>query len=358
MKILLISPQPPPYGGISNWTAMILRYAESTKDVFRTINIAPKKRSTEGRTFFDRVVVSGIEMLAKNRQLKKEIKYNRPDVIHMTTSGQLAIIRDILLLSTAKKLGVPTVYHIRFGKTAEMAEKNTKMWSYFKKAMLLAKTVIAIDKKTYEAIKKYVPEVNVVLLPNPVDTSKLPKCVECPKKQVVFLGWVVPAKGVSELVEAWNTIGTEYPDYELVLIGQFKTEYLDTLKESLKVENIKFTGEMNHDSAMYAVAESEVFILPSYTEGFPNAVVEAMALKKAVIATDVGAIPEMLEGNCGVLIKPHNVEEIISAVRCVLSDSMFRKSIAENALNKVNLEYTIERVYNKYKKIWSSVGDR
>ena len=107
MKVLLVSPQPPPYGGIANWSKMILEYASHTEDVLRTINIAPKKRSTEGRNLFDRVFVSGIEMFAKRRELKKEIKNNRPDVIHMTTSGSLAIIRDILLLKTAKNTVCP-----------------------------------------------------------------------------------------------------------------------------------------------------------------------------------------------------------------------------------------------------------
>lgn len=357
MKVLLISPQPPPYGGIANWTAMMLEYVKSTNDSFDTINIAPKKRATEGRSLFDRVVVSGLDMLKKRHELKEKIKNNRPDVIHMTTSGSLAIFRDILLLKAAAKHGVPAVYHIRFGKTAEMAENNTKMWSFFKKAMLLANTVIAIDKKTYEAIKKHIPNANVVLLPNPINTSKLPEYNGELKKQVVFLGWAVPTKGLTELVAAWNTVGKEYPDYKLVVIGQSKPEYLETLKASVKVDNIEFMGEIPHDKAMETVAESEIFILPSYTEGFPNAVVEAMALKKAVIATDVGAIPEMLEDDCGVLIKPKNIDEIVIALRKVLSNKGFRIKLSENALNKVNSEYDIKIVYNRYKEIWDNAKE-
>ena len=81
MKILLISPHSPPFGGIANWTAMLLEYANNTEDSFSTINIAPQKRSTEGRNIFDRVVVSGLDMLKKKRELKAQIKNNRPDVI-------------------------------------------------------------------------------------------------------------------------------------------------------------------------------------------------------------------------------------------------------------------------------------
>lgn len=357
MKVLLISPHPPPYGGIANWTAMLLEYVKDTEDSFGTVDIAPKKRSTEGRNIFDRVVVSGFDMLKKKRELKAQIKNNRPDVIHMTTSGSLAIIRDILLLKTAKKHGIPTVYHIRFGKTEEMAQSNSRLWRLFSKAMKMADAVLAIDKKTYCAVKKYVPCANAVLVPNPINTAKLPKLENEPEKQVVFLGWVVPTKGVSELVEAWNTVGLEYPDYKLLIIGQSSPAYLEELKSNIKADNIVFAGEMSHEKAMEAVMESEAFILPSYTEGFPNAVVEAMALKKPVIASAVGAIPEMLENECGILIEPKKTEEIISALRKLLSDKELRKRISTNALNKVNSEYKIETVYKQYKEIWNNVKE-
>lgn len=357
MKVLLISPHPPPYGGIANWTAMLLEYSKNTEDSFSTINIAPKKRSTEGRTIFDRVFVSGFDMLNKRRELKAQIKNDRPDVIHMTTSGSLAIIRDILLLKTARKYGIPTYYHIHFGKTEQMAESNSFLWKLFSKAMKTADAVLAIDKKTYCAVKKYAPCANAIMVPNPINTAKLPRLKDKLKKQVVFLGWVVPAKGVSELVEAWNTVGQEYPDYKLLVIGQSRSEYLEKLKNKVKTENIIFTGEMPHEKAMETVAESEAFILPSYTEGFPNAVVEAMALKKPVVASTVGAIPEMLEDDCGILIKPKSSEEIIMALRKVLSDKELRERISANALSKVNSEYTIETVYKQYKEIWNSAKD-
>lgn len=358
MKVLLISPAPPPYGGIANWTAMMLDYVGNTDDVFRTINIAPKKRVTEGRNIFDRVVVSGFDMFRKGRELKKEIKENRPDVIHTTTSGSLAIFRDILLLKIAKKNNIPTVYHIRFGKTRQMAENNSKLWKLFSKAMKLASTVAAIDKNTYEAIKEYVPEARTVLVPNPIDLSKLPESRKEKKKQIVFLGWVVPTKGVSELVEAWNVIGKEYSDYELFIVGQSKQEYFDTLMENVCVKNITFTGEMKHNEAMKIVADSKVFVLPSYTEGFPNAVLEAMALGNAVIATTVGAIPEMLSDDCGVLISPRNSKELENALRDVLSDENKIRDMSQNAEKKVREEYSIEKVYEKYQKIWNGIiGD-
>lgn len=358
MKILLVSPHPPPYGGIANWTAMLLDYSKNTDDVFSTINIAPKKRSTEGRNIFERVVVSGLDMLKKKRELKVQIKKNRPDVIHMTTSGSLAVIRDIMFIKIAKKFHIPIVYHLHFGKTKQAAEKGGIFWRLYSCALRNADSVIAIDKTTYNALKESLPDAKSELMPNPINTSKLPSIISNLKKQVVFLGWVVPTKGVSELVEAWNTVRSEYPDHNLLIIGQSSPAYLQELKSNVKAENIIFAGEMPHEKAMEAVVQSEVFILPSYTEGFPYVVLEAMALKKPVIASCVGAIPEMLENDCGILINPKSTEEIISALRKVLSDKKLREHLSTNALSKVNSEYKIETVYKQYKEIWNNVKER
>lgn len=357
MKILLIAPFPPPYGGIANWSQLMLDYVKKTSDEFYTLNIAPKKRSTEGRNLFDRVVVSGLDMLRKQKELKAKIKEHKPDVIHMTTSGSLAIIRDIALFKIAKKFGVSTVYHIRFGKAAEMAEKNSLSWKLFLKAMRLADAVIAIDEKTYETLKQNLTETQVCLLPNPIAADKLPKTKNI-KKQVVFLGWVIPTKGITELVEAWNTVGNEFGDYSLKIIGQYEQSYYDKLQSDIKVKNIEFVGEMSHDDALLSLAESEIFVLPSYTEGFPNAVVEAMALGKAVVASDVGAIPQMLSDGCGEVIKSKSADEIVTALRKVISNSEYRETISKNALNRVYERYTIEKVYELYKDIWLRVKNK
>ena len=355
MKVLLVAPLPPPYGGITNWSQIMLNYVKNTCDEFCTLNIAPKKRSTEGRNLFDRVVVSGLDMIKKRSELKRIISNEKIDVIHMTTSGSMAAIRDILLMRVAKKSNIPVVYHLHFGRTPEMARRNSFLWKLFLKAMSLASAVVTIDKRTYSTVCDNIDPKKVFLIPNPVDLKQLPEKSEEIKKQVAFLGWVIPAKGINELISAWNTVGKEFSQYELVIIGPAKKEYLNTLEEAIKVKNVAFVGEKSHDEAMKALSKAEAFILPSYTEGFPNAIIEAMALEKAIIASNVGAIPEMLDGDCGVVIESKSESEIISALRKVLSDENYRKYIARNAFEKVKNEYSIEKVYELYIEIWKNL---
>ena len=357
MKICLVAPIPPPYGGIANWTMLLKAHIQKQSDVqLLEINTAPKKRTLDGRTLFDRVVVQGLAMLKHNRALKSLITKEKPDTVHITTSGQLAVFRDTLLLSTAKKRSVHSVYHIHFGRIPEIAHQNTAEWKRIKKAMLLSDNVIAIDKKTEAAIQKYAPEVSVCYIPNPFDLEKLEQKRILPrqnrKEEIVFLGWVVNTKGIEELLSAWALLSSEYPEHTLRVIGPCSADYLHYLKSHFPCENVVFDGEKEHDEALDILASGEVFVLPSYTEGFPNAVLEAMALELPIVATDVGAIPDMLEG-CGMVIPAQNPQALYEALRAVLSSPGESKALAKKARLRLENNYCIDCVFNAYKSIWT-----
>lgn len=356
IKLCLIAPAPPPYGGIANWVALITRYVEKNKAVdLHLINVTSGKRGVDGRTLWDRIVIKGFLMFKIRRQMLDSIKENRADIIHITTSGQFAIIRDILLLKTAKKKGVPTVYHIRFGRVAEIAEKNTMEWKLISKAMKLASEVMVIDNTTYNAIKKHLPSVNTVCIPNPVDTSDLPAPIEAKGKEVMFLGWVVKTKGIEELLTAWATVYEKHNDWSLTIAGPYKEDYFVYLKNSFSQRGVTFIGEKNHNEAMEILNKSEVFVLPSYTEGFPNVIAEAMALKKPIIATGVGAIPDMLSGNCGLVIPPKNSEAVKAELLKLIENPQLRKELSDNAYKKANEQYSIDSVFERYINEWSKL---
>ena len=357
-KIALVAPVPPPYGGIANWVVMLGEYVKQQSEVeFVHVNIAPKKRDLDGRTLWDRVVGQGFAMFKQKKELKKVIKENQIDVIHMTTSGQLAIIRDIQMLKLAKKKKIPTVYHIHFGRIPEIVKNNTREWSLIKKAMRLASCVMAIDEKTRSAIQEYLPEANVCCVPNPFDVTKMQGFMQSVENrdEIVYLGWVVKTKGIEELLSAWNGVSKNNPTWQLRLIGPYNEEYYQALKNQYSFERVIFEGEQSHDNAMKMLSKASVFILPSYTEGFPNVVLEAMALGKPIIATDVGAIPDMLK-DCGVVIPAKNAQAIEEALNSLLKNEELRKELGEKAQKKLLQEYTLETVVKEYMRIWNEVA--
>lgn len=356
MKIIMVAPVPPPYGGIGNWVLMLDEYVERQESItLHHINTAPASRGLDGRSLWDRVVKQGLIMLRKRRELVKCIRENKPDAVHITTSGQLAVIRDILMLKTIRRAHVRSVYHIRFGRIKEIADKNTIEWKLIKKAFLLADQVIAIDSVTHRALCDALPKVNVTYIPNPINTKRL-SCVSIIDgkqiKEIVFIGWVVKTKGIEELLSAWQSLSQIYPDWSLCIIGPFDTKYKDELEAKYSSVRVSFEGELPHSEAMSVLAHAEIFAMPTYTEGFPNVILEAMAYNKAIVASSVGAIPDMLSGDCGIVIDAHDVDALKNALNVLMNDNKLRAALGTNAKQKLERCYTMEKVFPQYIAAW------
>lgn len=355
VKLLLVAPVPPPYGGIANWVVLMKKYLSDKEEVelVDIVNIAPKQRGLDGRTLYDRIIGQGLKMLRLRAQTKKVIQEKEPTVVHITTSGQLAIIRDIFFLKLLKQKKIRSVYHIRFGRIPEIADRNTFEWKLLKRALKLATVVMTIDQKTQRILEKQLPTNKAILIANPFITDDVEKYVDMiTSKAIMFLGWCVKTKGIEELLSAWTDIESNYPDWKLKIVGPYNQDYKEELEKKYPSNSIIFEGEKGHEKALEILSKSEIFILPSYTEGFPNAVLEAMALRKPIIATDVGAISDMLSEECGIVIKPRDAKEVKKALIKLLDDEQLRKKFGDNAYYRVRKHYDIDAIYKKYLSIW------
>lgn len=356
MKILLITPFPPPMGGIANWSKLVYDYlSENTSDVeVRYINTAPKKRSADGRTIFNRIFGGFISIIKCSRMLKKEIKTFKPDVVHINTSGSLALFRDIKILKILKRKNIRTILHLRFGRVPDVLKTNSLESKLLKKAFNLTKVILCIDQKTTSSVSILYPD-KTKCIPNPFVAEKMPSVngltIDKCSNEITFLGWVVKTKGIEELLSAWKEIYLKYPTWKLKVIGPYNDSYLDTLKNNFSFDGVFMLGEKSHDDAMEIVNNSDIFVLPSYTEGFPNVILEAMYLGKAIVSTDVGAIPEMLADDCGIVIKPQCVEELVISLEKVITDASLRVKLGNNASKKCEI-YSIDNVLKQYMEIW------
>jgi len=353
LNLCLAAPVPPPYGGIGNWVLLMRRFVVDRKDIsIQYLNTAPSSRNIDGRSLWARVVKDGMRALSLGRELRAKIKSGCIDVMHLTTSGQLSVFRDIFLLWTAKRKKIPTVYHIRFGRVQDIAQRNTLEWKLISTAMRLATVVMTLDQRTFSTISEKLPQVKPVLVPNPIDLAGFPDPLHTDSRTVLFLGWVMDTKGAEELLKAWEKTTLSHPDWVLKMVGPIKPEYRQYLESNYGLCNVEILGEMDHDEALGVMNNSEVFVLPSHTEGFPNVILEAMALAKPIIATRVGAIPEILGDGCGVLIDSHSVESLEQALDKVLSESALRRELGERAHRKLKCEYDVNIVFSRYMEEW------
>jgi glycosyltransferase involved in cell wall biosynthesis len=334
---------------------MVLRHSEAHPDIeLGVVDTAPRWRAVHDLAKWKRALGGGLQLLRDVARLSLLMARRRPDVIHLTTSGQLALVRDIGVLRIARLFGVPAVYHIRFGRVPHIAEAGTREWRLMRRALELAHTVVPIDFATENALRKHLPGARVLRIPNCIDPAELPAPRQPAGNEgtAMFLGWVIPTKGVGELVEAWSRLNPK--GWRLIVAGPVEEAYKAELLKTHRPEGVEFTGELGHEEAMKLMAGADLFVLPSYTEGFPNVILEAMALGRPIVATAVGAIPEMLSDGCGVLIKPRSAEELAEALSRVLSDPGLREGLGSRARTRALEEFSLGAVFARYRELWKS----
>lgn len=358
LHVQLVAPLPPPYGGIAHWTQMLLRHAVRCPGVrLHVVDTAPRWRTIHDVRLWKRAVGGSIQLVRDLARVARAL-LRKPDAIHLTTSGQLAVVRDLCIASIARIFRVALVYHIRFGRIPAIAEADTREWKVLRAVIRSATVVVPIDEATESTIRAHEPRANVERIPNCVDPQELP-VPPAPGDRaptVVYLGWVIPTKGIAELVHAWSTIDTR--GWRLLLAGPADDEYRRQLAGASPPPNLEFTGELPHADAMQAVARADVIVLPSYTEGFPNVILEAMTLGRAIVATDVGAIPEMLRDGRGVLVPPRDAAALASALARVMADGELRRELGARARAHAHAVYSIDAVFKRYVKLWSGAQTR
>jgi len=158
----------------------------------------------------------------------------------------------------------------------------------------------------------------------------------------VSTGRLVTDKGIRELIEAFTKIQQEFPDTQLQLIGDGpERKKFESLAKSTR--NIYFLGHKKNP--LTYLASAQVFALPTYHEGFSIALVEACMEELAIIATNVGGNPEIIEDKkSGLLIPAKSVDELYEAMKLLYRDKVLRETLSQNARKKYITSYDFKNI--------------
>jgi len=147
---------------------------------------------------------------------------------------------------------------------------------------------------------------------------------------ILFVGHLNAAKGVRELFHAVSQIRDTLPGLKLVMVGDGGIQNeLPGLAASLGIDSlVHFAGKAKAPEIARWLAAADVFTLPSYAEGCPNVVIEALACGRPVVATTVGAIPDLVQDSTGILIPPRDAASLAEALKRALNQSWDSSAIA------------------------------
>ena len=352
-------------GGINTWGRYIMEYAaEDGKYDVEIIPISFDRyvSSSLGKSIFTRFLsgIKAYKVPVKNAMAS--MVSSKPDVLHLCTSAGYGFLRDIVLLSKARRLGIKSVVHFHFGRIPELYQRNNWEWKLICKVIKLCDTAVVMTRSSEKTLLS-AGFTNVKYLPNPLAKNVLKRIDQLKGKytrtprRLLYAGHVIKTKGVYELVEACSQV----PNIELRIVGKCLPDVEAELR-AISVGNnqgqwLNIVGEVDHDEVLAELLQADMFVFPSYTEGFPNVILEAMACSCPIVSSDVGAIPEMLdiEGTpCGICFKPKSVEQVLDSVVSIIYDDDIKASFATSAFERLNSQYTIQKVWDRLVNIWKT----
>jgi len=163
--------------------------------------------------------------------------------------------------------------------------------------------------------------------------------------KLLFVGWLEEFKGVYELLKVANNLHQAGYEFNLTLAGNGNAETdMKSYVEEHQLENVViFAGWVEPNILANMMKESDIFVLPSWAEGLPNSMIEAMACGLAVVVSDVGMVSDYIQDQQHALVvPPKNMKALEQALRRMLDDTELRNKLAKNGCELAAKQFSVE----------------
>ncbi len=195
---------------------------------------------------------------------------------------------------------------------------------------------------------------------NGIDTERFkPSTVPRPEAPtIVSVARIDPFKDITTLAHAVKRVREKIPNVRCLLYGnsrdlEYARRCLNTVKDEGLEANFTFMGVTREPEK--ADNLGDVVVFNGITEGFPFAVIEAMACGKAVAATSVGGVPEAI-GKCGLLVRSRDPDDLAKAIVTLLNDPRLRRELGAAALERATKEFSIQRSISTYRDLYAQLS--
>lgn len=235
------------------------------------------------------------------------------------------------------------------------------------RALKKADGIISVSKYTAEVTKKLFDlKTEITVIPNSIDVEKFqPNYLPTKENTILYFGTLIRKKGLLELPYIFNEVVKTYPNAKLILIGKDSAdkqsgnkstwELMQPLFTPEALDNTDYLGLVPYNEIGEHIAKATVCVFPTFAEALPVSWIEAMALKKAIVASNIGWAPEVIDdGVNGFLVNPTNHKIYAEKIIKLLNNAALRHSFGNATRKKVEQTFAMEVVakqsLNFYKK--------
>ncbi len=281
---------------------------------------------------------------------------NRPSAIHAHMTYNGSFWRKYLFFKISKFARIPFICHLHGSEFKVYVENSTVFrFKRIKEIVLHSDKFLVLSN----GWKKYVDSTfgsDCFVLPNFIDLPKDVDVESSKLKKIIFVGALIHRKGILDLIKAFARLRSDYC-LEICGDGPLRTDAEALTRELGLQSSINFHGWLDGPKKYSLYEQAEVFVLPSYNEGLPLVVLEAIASRCVVVSTDVGAIAEVVEnGRTGFIFNPGDIDALVEHLKNILERPDLIPRITENAYELYSRKYCSKAVLPILKDVYESLA--
>jgi glycosyltransferase involved in cell wall biosynthesis len=282
----------------------------------------------------------------------------RKALIHFNLAlAKPSIIRDSPLIIIARILKKRMVIHLHGGDY--LMHKNLPTWmKWLLKFDFGGKHPIIVLSPLEQAALKERLNINSVVLCNCVnvnDSFAYNRNYDNDEMNLLFLGRISDQKGIEYIYQALKLLKQTNLKFKFTMAGRGRQEQIYVQKfRDLLDHDFDFKGVVSGEQKIKVLKENNVFLLPSFFEGLPMALLESMSFGLVPITTDVGSIGYIItDGENGIFVKRYSSEDIVSALQRLSVDKELRNQLSVNARNYIYENFKPEEYISHLNKIYN-----
>ncbi len=352
MKVVLISPLPPPCGGIAGWTERMQKMQLKNDWQVKVVD----SKVIGGRHVFGEKGKRNVFIEIKRsfgiwKGLLNQLRDRDARVVQTCIPATAyAMMREMVCAIITKARGRKFIVHYRC--TLPNMVKGSISLCIFRMLTGLADCAFVLNMSSEHFAKRY-SKTTVITIPNFIEAE----CIASKKnirekiKTILYVGGVIEEKGCADIIR----VAEKLPEYEFQMIGALSAD----ITHMPMPKNVKLFGERSKSEVYEALHNADVFIFLSRFngEGFSNALAEAMACGLPCIVTDWAANKDMIGQEGGVVVPIHDVDAAINALR-FLEDKQVRSIMSIRNISWVDAHYNDRVVTDQYVDFYEKLTDR
>lgn len=280
----------------------------------------------------------------------------RVALVHVHMASRASFWRKFLFLLPAFALRVPVVLHLHGGEFREFYERESSPFAQrlIRFVFEHASWVVVLGTGWNEWVKDQFPQARVSVIYNPVVLHERTSDAVRDSITLLFLGRLGVGKGTFDLVESLARLVPAFPNVKLLLGGDGELDAVKERAAALGVaSNVETLGWVRGEDKNTLLARASVYVLPSYNEGLPVSVLEAMAAGLPVVSTPVGGIPEAItDGVEGFLVQPGDVAALSERLGRLLGDPDLRHRMGSAARQKAETCFSVEKIVSQIEAVY------